>query len=245
LGTLCLTVQSLSGSTVQAGTTARYAIWVWLTAGTKGRATIRLTATGGLSPVFSVCQPPGTGRCDVAGLAAGQKIELQASMAIPRKAAGSSVTLTAVGSSPQASQPANASGTIKVKAKPKPSPTPRRSTTPAGTNPGDGGTLPPPSIPGVSVPGVSVPGVSIPGLPNPTSNAGAAFPQVFPTASPSPHALPPARAIRAVDVSAGLPLNVRLIGGQLVGLAILAAAITIAVARLSLRKRPRRVDDDA
>jgi hypothetical protein len=88
-----------------------------------------------------------------------------------------------------------------------------------------------------------VPGVSIPGLPNPTSNAGAAFPQVLPTASPSPHALPPARAIPAADVSAGLPLNVRLIGGQLVGLAVLAAAITLAVARLSLRKRPRRGGD--
>jgi hypothetical protein len=46
-------------------------------------------------------------------------------------------------------------------------------------------------------------------------------------------------------MSAGLPLNVRLIGGQLVGMAILAAAITIAVARMSLRgQRPRRGDQE-
>jgi len=58
--------------------------------------------------------------------------------------------------------------------------------------------------------------------------------------------LPKARSIAARDVSAGLPLNVRLIGGQLVGLTILAAAVTIAVARLSLRKqRPRRTDDSS
>jgi hypothetical protein len=38
------------------------------------------------------------------------------------------------------------------------------------------------------------------------------------------------------DVSASFPLDDRLIGGQLAGLAVLAAAVTIAVARLSLRR---------
>jgi hypothetical protein len=32
---------------------------------------------------------------------------------------------------------------------------------------------------------------------------------------------------------------VRLIGGQVIGLAVLAAAVTIAVARLSLRRQPQ------
>jgi hypothetical protein len=40
------------------------------------------------------------------------------------------------------------------------------------------------------------------------------------------------------NVSATLRLDTRLIGGQLAGLAVLAAAIAIAIARLSLR-RPR------
>jgi hypothetical protein len=43
------------------------------------------------------------------------------------------------------------------------------------------------------------------------------------------------------DVSAQFPLDTRLNGGQVVGLAVLAAAITIAVARFSLRKqRPQQ-----
>jgi len=47
------------------------------------------------------------------------------------------------------------------------------------------------------------------------------------------------------NLSAGLPLDVRLIGGQAIGLAILAAAVTIAVARLSLRRQPARHGDDS
>jgi hypothetical protein len=36
----------------------------------------------------------------------------------------------------------------------------------------------------------------------------------------------------------------RLIGGQIIGLAALAAAVTIAVARLSLRRQPQAPDGD-
>jgi hypothetical protein len=54
------------------------------------------------------------------------------------------------------------------------------------------------------------------------------------------------RSAKLVDLSAGLPLDVRLIGGQVIGLAVLAAAVTIAVARLSLRKQsPRHTEDSA
>ena len=45
-------------------------------------------------------------------------------------------------------------------------------------------------------------------------------------------------------MSAGLPLDVRLIGGQIIGLAVLAAAVTIAVARLSLRRQPPKHGED-
>ena len=41
--------------------------------------------------------------------------------------------------------------------------------------------------------------------------------------------------INALATSATLPLDPRLIGGQLAGLAVLAGAIAIAIARLSLR----------
>jgi hypothetical protein len=47
--------------------------------------------------------------------------------------------------------------------------------------------------------------------------------------------------VRAVTASATVPLDSRLIGGQLAGLAVLAGAIVIAIARLSLRT-PRPQD---
>jgi hypothetical protein len=45
-------------------------------------------------------------------------------------------------------------------------------------------------------------------------------------------------------VSTSFPLDTRLVGGQIIGLAVLAAAVTIAVARFSLRKpRPQHSRD--
>ena len=52
------------------------------------------------------------------------------------------------------------------------------------------------------------------------------------------------RTARLTSVNAGLPLDVRLIGGQVIGLAVLAAAVTIAVARLSLRRQPQPPGED-
>jgi hypothetical protein len=66
--------------------------------------------------------------------------------------------------------------------------------------------------------------------PSPSASAGAASPQGHTT--------------KTIDLSAGLPLTVRLIGGQVIGLAVLAAAVTIAVARLSLRRQPAKHGED-
>lgn len=91
--------------------------------------------------------------------------------------------------------------------------------------PGSGaslGKLPGP-LPGVSVPAPSFPKVS---------------PE--PTIAPSPVTLPRPRIARVADVSAEFPLDGRLIGVQVGGLAVLAAAVAIAVARLSLRRRAPR-----
>jgi hypothetical protein len=81
-----------------------------------------------------------------------------------------------------------------------------------------------------------------------TGDLGSAFPQV----SPSPSAAASGAATQSghattktVDLSAGLPLDVRLIGGQVIGLAVLAAAVTIAVARLSLRRQPAKHSEDS
>ncbi len=64
------------------------------------------------------------------------------------------------------------------------------------------------------------------------------FPTVTPSGSASPGAAGHAshhRHLAELTSSSALPLDSRLIGGQLAGLAVLAAAITMAVARLSLR----------
>jgi len=100
------------------------------------------------------------------------------------------------------------------------------------------------------VPSSTIPAESLPPLPfntlgggtltSPTDPSG-----LFPTVSPSTSSGAVTNASDqsgkdpknsdATTVSAILPLNSRLIGGQLAGLVVLASAIAIAIARLSLR----------
>jgi hypothetical protein len=220
-------------SAVDPHTKVGYAIWVWLTSGTGGTAKITLSAKpSSLRPTFSVCAPPGKSTCTVGGLDAGQKVELQAKLAAPDRPA-KHFTLTATATSSQAVNSATASATVDIKPKNKPAPTP----TP-DPNAGDGGILPPAAgLPS----GTSIPGVGI----QPTGDLGSAFPQVSPSAAaPGTGTARHGHMARAIDLSAGLPLTVRLIGGQVIGLAVLAAAVTIAVARLSLRRQPARHGED-
>ncbi len=233
-GTLCITMQTLNNvSAVDPHTTVGYAIWVWLTSGTGGTAKITLSARpSSVSPTFSVCVPPGKSKCTVGGLNAGQKVEVQAKLAAPDRPS-KHVTLTATATSSQASNSATASATVDIKPK---NPSPSSSPTPGA---GDGGTLPL----AAGLPS----GVTIPGLgPTPSGDLGSAFPQVSPSASaPGTTTAQHGHTARTIDVSAGLPLTVRLIGGQIIGLAVLAAAVTIAVARLSLRRQPPRHGDNS
>jgi uncharacterized membrane protein HdeD (DUF308 family) len=76
---------------------------------------------------------------------------------------------------------------------------------------------------------------TLPALPGPVANPGPALPKI----SPGPKAsTPPAPA--GVSGAPGLfPPGSRLTGGQIIGLAVLAAGIIITVARLSARG-PRR-----
>jgi hypothetical protein len=232
-GTLCLKIQTLNSvSAVDPHTTVGYAIFVWLSSGT-GTAKVTLSAKpSSLSPVFSVCATSGTSKCSVS-VSTGQA-ELQAKLAAPDRPTTRFI-VTATATSSQASNSATASATVDIKPKnPSPSPTP----TP---NVGNGGTLPPVgALPG----GTTIPGV---GVQPSGGDLGSAFPQV----SPSPSAVASASAAQqghqtqTVDLSAGLPLDVRLIGGQVIGLAVLAAAVTIAVARLSLRRQPAKHSEDS
>jgi hypothetical protein len=191
-----------------------------------GTAKISITAKpGDLAPSFTVCSPPGRTVCSV-GLTTAQPVQLRAAIAAPQKAAGTRLTLKVTGTSPQAAASASASDSVLVKADPAPA------ATPAGTV-GVGG------LPTIDLPPGEFSSAGLPALPNP-ADPSLAFPQVSPEPDPSPA---PA-AIRVSDVSASFPLDTRLVGGQIIGLAVLAAAVTIALARLSLRKpRPQHSRD--
>jgi hypothetical protein len=239
--TLCVSVQTLGGSsTVKPDRTVQFAIWVWLTSGNGGTATIGVDASPSrVKPTFSVCQPTGGAACSVSGLKAGHHVEAEAELKAAKDLAGRDITLTVTATSHQASNKASATDKIKVESKsshkkhsssPSPTPTP---------NAGDGGNLSPGSYSGGTG--------SYSGVSNPAGNLGSDFPQV----SPSPNLSPTTprnhdqHQVQVTDLSAALPLDVRLIGGQVIGLAILAAAVTIAVARLSLRRQPPRHGDDS
>jgi hypothetical protein len=225
-------MQTLDGvSAVDPGTKVRYAIWLWLTSGS-GNVKVALSAKPkSVAPAFSVCATSGTTKC-TASLSAGQQVEVQAKVAAPNRPTKRFI-LTATATSSQASNSATASATVDIKAK---NPSPTSSPTP---NAGDGGTLPPA---GGLPSGTTIPGLGV----QPSGDLGSAFPQVSPSPAASAAGDPPhAHETRTVDLSAGLPLDVRLIGGQIIGLAVLAAAVTIAVARLSLRRQPAKHGEDS
>jgi hypothetical protein len=131
-----------------------------------------------------------------------------------------------------------------------PAPAPSTRAIGGGTGPATT-TVPPASttLPPVTLPAVPQPGTS-------ATDPSGLFPTVSPTSpglstSPSPRSslsfptvTGPSRhggtRVRAATTAATLPLDPRLIGGQLAGLAVLAGAIAMAITRLSLRtQRPQ------
>jgi len=235
-GTLCLEIQTLNNvSSVDPHTTVRYAIWVWLSSGTNGTAKITLSASpSSVSPTFTVCAPSGRSDCKIGGLNAGQHVQLQAKLAAPGRR-HNHVTLTATATSADASNSASASATVDITRKSS-----HHGSSSQTQNAGDGATFPLNNLPTGTIAGLSGLGVQ------PTGDLGSAFPQVSPSPSASGATATPGHghSTKTIDLSAGLPLDVRLIGGQVIGLAVLAAAVTIAVARLSLRKQPQPPGED-
>ena len=188
------------------------------------------SAAGVHTPAFTVCPVAKGTACSVGSIAVGQADELQVSVRVGKQAApGEQVQLTARASASKA-QSYTDSATDVVVTKPAASPT---TTTPAG-----GVTLPPVTLPPLSGTGT---GVS-------ASDPSGLFPTVGPAPSPStsaPLGLPPVKphkTIRVADAAATVPLDSRLIGGQLAGLAVLIGAVVLAIARLSLRT-PKPAED--
>jgi hypothetical protein len=225
-------VKPFSSSSVQPGGTASYAIWVWSTGAASTGTTVTVTvgnAANVVAPKFSVCPQHNGNLCTVGDLPTGQSAEIVAGTRVRDAAsAGEQITLTATAKATGATS-FHASATIGVVA---------ASSTSGSTTPG--ATIPP--LP--AVPGSSLPPLPSGAFTSPTDPTG-----LFPTVSPSPSgtsATPSQgktdpKQSDATTASATLPLNSRLIGGQLAGLVLLASAITIAIARLSLRA-PRTHD---
>jgi hypothetical protein len=217
-------VEPFSGNSVRPGHTAGYAIWIWSTvAEAQG---VSVTATLGNvahvdAPRFTVCPKSNGDVCSVGTLPTGQSEELVAGAFVRRAAvAGEQITLTATVHARKADS-FHSAATISVVAASTTSPSPE------------------PSLPTSTVPPGSVPTLPSGSYTNPNGDPSGLFPTVSPS-SPGPlsPSRRPAKALNrsnARDVSQTLPLNSRLIGGQIAGLAVLAAAIAVAIARLSLR----------
>ena len=217
---------------MKAGHTASFVIWIWSTQAQSTGVSVTAQVASALyigSPRFSVCPVPHGRTCKVGNLPVGQADELQVAVKVQ--------SLAALGEQVQISATAKAKGAKSFTG----SATDVVVTNPAGTTSAPTlpvTTLPPPS----SLPAISGTGIS-------PSNPANLFPTVG-SSSPSPSGsslgLPrvkPKAVLHVADASATVPLDARLIGGQLAGLAVLAGAVAIAIARLSLRAP--KPDDDA
>jgi len=227
-------VQAFPSSSVNPGGTAGYEIWVWSTVSEAQGVTVS-PALGRVAhvdaPRFTVCATLSGTSCALGDLPTGQAVELVADAHVRDAAtAGERITLTATARASKAHS-FHAAATVKVLSSSTPPASSTEPTLPTGSDGLGSGSVP--SLPQGA-------------LTSPTDPTG-----LFPTVSPNGSGSPTAgrknpRHLHAHVVSAILPLDPRLIGGQLAGLAVLATAIAIAIVRLSLRKpRPQDGGDAA
>jgi hypothetical protein len=206
-----------SGTSTWPGGSLEYSIWVWSTTkATDVTATVQRSSQSILAPSFLVCPAARGDTCSIGSIPPNQAFELQISDRIAKSAAvGQQLTVT-VDVNAASMSPAEASIALVVSQHGSQSPAPII-TVPSGS----GGT----SVPGL--PGTTITPGGIDGL----------FPTITPSSTPSAPGARPAKrkASKIITTASSLPLDPRLIGGQVVGLAVLAAAITMVVARLSLR----------
>ena len=199
-----------------------YSIWVWSTVPSRLVTVTVSTAGRALGvPTFGLCPARAGETCSIGSMPAYQAFEVLVTDQIGKKATtGEQITMTAVvqgdAQSPSnaALSPAEAAVSTVLG---------QRSS--SSSSPTGSGTAP----------------TSIPGLPGTTVTPGGLsglFPTVTPSPTPSAGAnrrSPQRKVARVTSTASSLPLDTRLIGGQLAGLAVLAAAVTMVMARLSLR----------
>jgi hypothetical protein len=224
---LCVRVQSFSSSSeVKPGTVANFAVWVWSKDAQSNGVTVAVhvgSATGVRKPAFTVCPQSSGTTCKMGNVPTGLADELQVAVKVGKQAVpGEQVKLTASATAAKSKSFSNSATDVVVAA--------LQST---GTSPG-AGELPPVSLP------------PIPGVGDSSGDPSGLFPTVGPTTPGSSSlGLPPVKphkTVRVTEAAAAVPLDSRLIGGQLAGLAVLAGAVVIAIARLSLRT-PKPAED--
>lgn len=210
-----------NSTTVAAGGTASFVVMVWSTkAGTSKVSVLGSVSAASYlgTPSFSICPSASGSTCKISSLPLDQVWELLVSVPVKASApVAAHVTFTAKASASGATS-FSASATEVVAA--------------AGT-----ATVPSPSS-SVTPPLVALP--LIPGTSVSAINPSDLFPVVGPSPGSGSVSLPGARSrpgVRAADVSSTVPIDARLIGAQIVGIAVLAGAVTIAIMRLSLRRR--------
>jgi hypothetical protein len=167
-------------------------------------------------PRYTLCPAAHGTKCTIGTLPANQAFELVITDKVRAAAtAGAPITLT-VNVDAASLSPAEAAVATVVS---------KHSRSPVGNSVPPVPPLPPTTL--LPIPSATITPPSLGGL----------FPTVTPLASPQAKQKHQrsGKAARVAQTSSALPLDPRLIGGQLAGLAVLAAAITMAVARLSLR----------
>jgi hypothetical protein len=211
---ICLTAHLVRHkSSTAPGGIITYSIWVWTTArATQVSARAVTTAHAMTRPRYTLCPVKRRTTCKIGTLPANQAIELIVTDRVRTTAkSGAPINFTITASDASMSP---ASATIET------------SVSKSGHSPVTGGTIP--SLPPVTY--APIPGATV----SPSGLSG-----LFPTVTPSAQAANSGgrhnRLAGVTQTSSALPLDPRLIGGQLAGLAVLAAAITMVVARLSLR----------
>jgi hypothetical protein len=214
---MCVSAQIVQRSSKsQPGGTMTYSVWVWSTVkASQVTATVTSNSSQMLTPQYTVCPVAHGTTCSVGSLPTNQAFELVITDKVRTGAkAGKPITLNVSVSATNLSPAEAAVSTLVGAAIPSPAP----------TSGGAGVTLPPSAFP--SFPATTVTPGSLSGL----------FPVVTPSPSPrSSHGSHGVSSSLAGVTSSALPLDPRLIGGQLAGLAVLAAAITMVIARLQLR----------
>jgi hypothetical protein len=195
-----------------------YSLWVWSTVRARRVTVTAVSSTRSMrAPAFTLCPTPRMNRCRIRTLPANQAFELRLTDRVRKTATpGAPMTLT-VSVQAASLSPAEAALTTFVSRN--------------GQSPRSGGSIPPlPPLPPTTL-------QPFPSATITPSSLGGLFPTVTPKASPSAtqNQRASGKATRVEQTSSALPLDPRLIGGQLAGLAVLAAAITMVVARLSLR----------